>query len=177
MRTKKRCIKCKRVKRLSEFHVHSVKADGRRSDCKDCRRADQARRMSDPVRRAAQVVYLQEWRASTQGRARQLLKTAQYRSEALDVPFGLSLGWIVERLDRGVCEVTGLPFDMGQPEGTRHNPRAPSLDRIRPTKGYTKTNVRVVVWQFNSARNEYGDAALLELAQAIVSQSKRRRAA
>jgi hypothetical protein len=75
--------------------------------------------------------------------------------------------WIEERLTAGTCEVTGLPFgnvDSG------HDPRAPSIDRLDSSLGYTPDNCRLVVWVYNRAKFIWTDAVILEMARALVAR-------
>lgn len=55
-----------------------------------------------------------------------------------------------------VCPVLGVPFvlDRGQ------HPHLPSVDRLIPSKGYTKENVRVICMRANAIKN---DATVAEL--------------
>ncbi len=80
----------------------------------------------------------------------------------------LSPEWILEKLSKGVCEVTGLPFTYSLES---RNPWSPSLDRIDPTKGYTLENTRVVVWIYNAAKNVFSDEDVLLMSQALVNKS------
>ena len=65
--------------------------------------------------------------------------------------FDLTTDWVKERLDAGVCEVTGIPFRFDL-SGHR-NLYGPSLDRTVPEEGYTRANTRVVLFAYNSAKN------------------------
>jgi hypothetical protein len=61
--------------------------------------------------------------------------------------------WLKAKVDAGVCELTGTPFDFS---GRKGNPYAPSLDRIDSSKGYTRDNVRLVCFGLNAAMNVWG---------------------
>lgn len=74
--------------------------------------------------------------------------------------------WIMEKLQQGLCEVTGLPFTYGL---DARNPWSPSLDRIDPSIGYTIENTRVVVWIFNAAKNVFKDSDVMLMAHALVN--------
>lgn len=80
----------------------------------------------------------------------------------------LSPEWILEKLSKGVCEVTGLPFTYGL---QARNPWSPSLDRIDPSKGYTLENTRVVLWIYNAAKNVFSDEDVLLMCQSVVNKS------
>ena len=101
-------------------------------------------------------------------RAKRLLYNAEDRAKKIGVPFDLTLEWLLPKLQNGRCEVTGIAFDL-EPARTAKNKYAPSLDRENPAQGYTKTNVRLVVWIYNSAKGENTHNELLEFAQILVS--------
>lgn len=94
-----------------------------------------------------------------QGRALALWHSAKRRAENSGLKFNLTKSWIAKRLEVGVCEVTGIPFDLSYGDHTR-NPFAPSIDRRNPKGNYTYQNCRLVVWVHNAARNEWGDDIL-----------------
>jgi len=78
----------------------------------------------------------------------------------------LTVEWILEKLQNGTCEVTGLPFTYSL---NSRNPWSPSLDRIDPNIGYTLDNTRVVLWIYNTSKNVFTDADVLLMAQALVN--------
>lgn len=98
--------------------------------------------------------------------ARLLLNNARGRARSKTVPFTLTREWIEKRLVGGHCEVTGRSFDF-----TVGSPWVPSLDRTKPSEGYTPENTRVVVWLYNAAKHEFGDAAVLEMARLLVANA------
>ena len=104
------------------------------------------------------------YRTTHKGRADRLISGAKRRAAAIGVPFDLDLQWLVEKLEAGVCEVTGVPFVI---TSGRHS-FAPSLDRNDPALGYTKDNVRVTLWCFNAAKGTGTDQDVLVMAQAMV---------
>lgn len=105
------------------------------------------------------------------GRAGLLVWFAQKRAAANGMDFNLVKEGIAGRILNGVCEATGLPFDL-EPGPDKHhaNPWAPSLDRKDSRKGYTVDNVQVVCAAYNYAKSEWTDDVLLKLARAIVAK-------
>lgn len=79
----------------------------------------------------------------------------------------LDESWVRKKLAAGVCEVSGIAFQIATP-GEGKNPFSPSIDRIDRTKGYTFQNCRMVVFIFNLARNSWKDSDVLLLAEALV---------
>ena len=96
-------------------------------------------------------------------RASTLVSGAKKRAEKAGLAFELDLDWVAERLNHGYCEVSGIPFNLV----TGRDPFAPSLDRTDPTKGYTKDNVKVVVWCYNSAKGIGSHEDVMKLAEAL----------
>lgn len=114
------------------------------------------------------------WRAyyyGPRGTITALLSNAHDRARRAGVPFSLPRGWVAGRLERGVCEVTGLPFERTPRGRSRCNPFAPSIDRIEPALGYAPANCRLVCFIFNQARSDFGDGVLLTMARALVERS------
>lgn len=79
------------------------------------------------------------------------------------VSFDLDREWFRERLDAGICEMSGLSFDLGQ----RRGPNTPSVDRIDPKGAYTKKNCRIVLWWVNRALSDLGEEYCLGVFRAI----------
>ena len=94
-----------------------------------------------------------------------VLHNARQRSK--DSAYDLNRQWLRVRLDAGICELTHLKFDY-----TKSIFR-PSIDRIDPTKGYTKDNCRLVCLGFNAMRSDSADEDALVLAEAIVEAKSR----
>ena len=103
--------------------------------------------------------------------ASMLVSGAKARAKKRSLEFNLTVDWLLERLARGVCEVTGLPFVPSIGTGQQRsflNPWAPSLDRIENSRGYTTDNVQVVVSIYNIAKGEHTDADVFRMAEALV---------
>lgn len=109
---------------------------------------------------------------SLEGRCRRMLKNAKLHAKARGLSFSLDKEWVLARLVYGVCEVTGIPFEIAHnwPRVTSvQSPWSPSIDRKDSQLGYTKDNCRVVVWMYNSCKAEFSDADVLRFAEAFVA--------
>lgn len=105
--------------------------------------------------------------------AYQLWHAALYRSKRGNLGFDIDVLDIYKQLKQP-CPKTGHQFvlnEKGQNIGNR-NPYSPSLDKIDPTKGYTKDNCRVVCWWYNVTKQRYSDEEVLNLCKQIVSSSE-----
>lgn len=100
---------------------------------------------------------------SAKGRAGYLLLAAKQRSKNVTI----TRAWIQERLDRGYCEVTGLPFVIDA--NAIANPWSPSLDQRIPGQGYTPENTQLVVWIYNVSKGSWTHSDVLTLADALLT--------
>ena len=75
---------------------------------------------------------------STKGRAAHMLNNARRRAKEKNVVFDLTTDWLLEKLDKGICEVTGLPMavNINGGKGHNNNPFSPSIDRINQKGDY-----------------------------------------
>ncbi|QDB71031.1 hypothetical protein bb8_p56 [Bordetella phage vB_BbrP_BB8] len=106
-----------------------------------------------------------DYRATPDGRGDRLFHGAKKRAATSGIEFSLEREWVIEKVKSGVCEVTGLPFELSSGRSLF----APSLDRTDPTKGYTPDNVKVVVWSYNAAKATGTHEEVLVLAHALVA--------
>lgn len=105
-------------------------------------------------------------RKSPKERASDLVGTARRRSKVKGFAFDLDKKDIEKAIERGVCEVTGCPFVLR--EG--RNMFAPSLDRKNGELGYIRSNVRVVVWCYNTAKNIGTDEDVITMARYLLQR-------
>ena len=77
-----------------------------------------------------------------------------------------------KKIDKGFCELTGLPFDLQYYSEAKNNPYAPSLDRIdSKNKNYTPDNVRLVLSFINIAINDLGLEKALPIFKALIEKN------
>ncbi len=99
--------------------------------------------------------------------------TARKNAAKRQIQFDLTVEdfWNLAARTKGCCQVTGLQFEYAFSEGSLRRPFAPSLDRIKSHKGYSKRNCRFVCIAANLAMNEWGESVLLKLAQGILAKA------
>jgi hypothetical protein len=83
-----------------------------------------------------------------------------------DAPFDLTKEWIEQKITSGICEVTGLPFNLSV-LSTAKRPFAPSIDKKDPKGYYTKDNCQVVCFIYNVAKSEFTHDDVVTLANAV----------
>lgn len=96
--------------------------------------------------------------------ATRIKNKALQRSKKNCLGFDLDRDFIFQKLLVGTCEVTGIPFDL---TGGERKPHTPSIDRIDPSRGYTKDNVQLVVWIYNAAKSTFTHSDVMYLATTL----------
>lgn len=150
------CKECGNEKHISEFSLTGWKKTYR-SLCKVCRN------------KAACSLH-QMRKGSIATRASKLVAAAKSRAATKGLPFGLTVEWVQLALDAGVCEATGIAFDLEANRGWN----TPSLDQIQAGKGYTPGNTRVVLFGLNAACGTWGENKVIEMSRAIMARRRER---
>jgi hypothetical protein len=106
-------------------------------------------------------------------RAQKLFSSTQRTAKRDNLKFDLDVEWIEKKLVAGVCEVSGLPLTFtslqtGKGGNGSQNPFAPSLNRTNPTKGFLKSNVKVVIWMYHAGKQNVSHETFMQLCRALV---------
>lgn len=96
-----------------------------------------------------------------------LIEMAKVRAAAKKFAFDLTVEW-GSLIWTGSCAVTGIPFELGR---SRRDAYSPSIDRIEPTKGYTRDNCRFVLWAINACKGSATDADVLRICKAFIKHN------
>lgn len=104
----------------------------------------------------------------------QALKACKYRAKKNDVPFDLDLAFLLELWEsqNGKCILTNREFYLGECENQTAQMNSLSIDRIQPSLGYTKGNVRLIVHHLNMAMSHFGLDALLKLVEDVKANNE-----
>lgn len=159
------CSGCAIEKPLSEFYRSETSLMGYRTRCKECCRSDEASRKAR-IPKAVRSADHQKWRRQNRGSA--LVRLAAHRAKMKGLPCTISAGAIQSMIDRGECQMTGIPFNL---DGGR-TWDSPSLDRIDNSQGYTPENTRVVLYALNVMANTWGERKIIEIAEAIMARRR-----
>ena len=111
-----------------------------------------------------------KWRSSPSSRAREMIASSKWAAKKKCIPYDIDRAWLMPKLESGICELTGIPFQLEPLDDGRQNPYTASLDRIVPSKGYVKGNVRVILWALNAAFNSYGEEIYAKIASVYLSK-------
>lgn len=159
------CVQCKERKPTAEFSWKGPSHKRLTSRCHACRRANYKENPERNRQRARQHYAANRDRIVAQQRvsrledvALHLLRGARARAKAASVPFDLTKDDVVVP---GVCPVLGIPLAVN--EG-KCGPNSPTVDRIRPERGYVRGNIVVVSHRANTIKS---DATLRELAAVL----------
>jgi hypothetical protein len=157
----KQCNECLLTKPLDQFRRY-------RRRCRQCNdRIEAERRRSkcstDPAEVAKLTKSHKRYVRTTRGQASVKLTCVRRRAQSRAIPFDLDVEWLMERLSRGKCEMTDIPFD-----NTDFNLMA-SVDRIDPNGGYLKTNCRLVLNCVNAFKGTMTDSELKLIAEALIN--------
>jgi len=182
--TLKQCRACGLTKPLIDFSFVDSQRVARRKTCNACvrsrkqtaeyKRSESQRsklaRRQKPEFRAKEIASGKRYRATHIGRARTLWHAAKHRARMNGLDFDLTVEFIHVVLMIGVCQRTGIPFDLGEAQGTKFNLYAPSVDRKDPFGGYTFTNVQIVCNAYNLAKNQMTDDQFVAFCQIVVNR-------
>ena len=97
-----------------------------------------------------------------------LLHSSLFRAKRYNIEHDLTIEWIMERLT--TCPKTGIEFSFSHNGNNYSNrsPYTPSIDKVDPTKGYTKDNCVIVCWWYNVSKQRFTDEEVLELCRRVV---------
>jgi len=159
-------------RRMEHYAAHreeeAIKAKARRSDpvigemLRDRRRKNLLAQIArDPEG------YRQKRQEYTQkNRAAYHLAGVKKRAQEKNLQFDLDLDWFKERLENGVCEITGIEFVSAN----KRVPYSASVDRIDPKGPYTKANCRMIIWWLNMAFGNLGEEHAMSVFRAVFAK-------
>lgn len=171
----KTCRQCKAEKPVDDFHRDQTKPGGLSPVCKSCACENQRLYRNNNREKVAarkrkyydtheQKVKYHNRKYNKANRAKRLISNARDRATKRDLAFDLwdHLEHIKKRIDIGVCEMTGIAFDLDSIRAFN----SPSIDRIDPIKGYVYSNIRIIIHGMNCALGNWGEEVLLQMIQA-----------
>jgi hypothetical protein len=180
----KECRFCKTVKPLTDFGYKDSKHASRRLKCKECEKIYKqhpkykkqqkeytAEKRKNPLAKQKMMEQCRNYTNSIRGRSKRLFLAAKYRAKINNLDFEITEAYIEVLLQIGVCQKTGISFDLSSPKGTNYNPYAPSIDRKNPFEGYTFSNTQLVCNSYNLAKNQMTDIQFIEFCKIVIARN------
>jgi hypothetical protein len=166
----KRCRRCSEDKPLDQFHRQARGKFGRASVCRKCSTARSRENRWGSYRTGN----YQRTISSIDGISLIFHSSVSHRARNRGLAYELSRDWYRARLEKGICEVTGLPFAIPEHAngGRRTNPYSPSVDRISPHDGYTLSNSRMVILALNMLKADASDKQVRKICHALTTSTK-----
>lgn len=104
------------------------------------------------------------------GRASRLKNGCKQRAREHNFEFDLDIDIIRDKLEKGICEKTGIKFEFTSFD---YNPLAPSIDRIDSNKGYTNDNIQIVCMIYNFCKNKFTEEQVQDFFNKIKNGEKK----
>jgi hypothetical protein len=100
-----------------------------------------------------------------------LCYSAKARARKLGVPYNITVSYLLRlhKFQNGKCSVTGKKLEFID---VNKSPWSLSIDRIKPSLGYTKGNITLVCLIHNLAKNKWDQAIVVEYATCLLSRGK-----
>ena len=109
------------------------------------------------------------------GKATRMIAQTRIDAKRKNNVFELDKEWLLEKLNKGVCEKTGMPFVLhgktthSLSQKTNKHPFSPSLERKNSNIGYTKENTIVVCLIYNYCKNVFEEEAVEMFCRAYIN--------
>lgn len=157
------CADCNLEKPVDDFYKNSGVRRGYRNICKICFGVRYPMKYTEKSR-----LNWQNYKKSPRGIVSCLLNNASDRAKKRNIEYSLDAEWLREKIDKGVCELSGIEFQIKPTDTFRANPFSPSIDKINPKGGYTKENCRVICFCVNMAMSDWGEETLFYMCEMII---------
>lgn len=116
-------------------------------------------------RSEAAIEKRKEQHKDLKARAKRMIATIRTRCRHSGKDLDLSEEWLYDKLSKGVCEASGIPFNF-EVSG-RLGFYTPSVDRIDNSEGYLMDNCRLVLMSFNTMKGTATDEDVSILVAAL----------
>ena len=151
----KRCSKCGIVKSIDHFTKRRARKNGlgRSSACKQCNAI---------IKKQYQVMNPVMYQTNA------MINNARQRAQTKNLQFDIDHDYI-RSIVPVVCPIFGIPLEWSGRRGNKSLPlpNSPSLDRIDPTKGYTKDNVWIISYRANTIKSNASHEELKLVTEAV----------
>lgn len=176
------CGKCGRAKPIEAFIKNKLCKDGRAGTCRECSNtyvatwkqthsdrlsADRRKRYAETEgREVKERERRRRERVPLRVQCQRLRSGMAERSKKRRLPFEsdvLTVAYLMDRIEKHPnCECCGNPFLIGAncaakqsvcvSKNGQKSDSSPSIDRIRPDRGYTVKNIAILCWRCNNLK-------------------------
>jgi hypothetical protein len=103
----------------------------------------------------------------------EMIVNLKSKAKVKNIPFNLDKNFIINLFNeqKGLCALTNIPMNFQLSSIIVRNRFLASLDRIIPSLGYIKGNIRWVILSINIALSNWGEEAFKELITAYVQKN------
>jgi hypothetical protein len=150
----KKCRRCFKEKPIESFVKRKNVSTGRSNFCKECKNKEYVEKRNnnwDYIRIGERI---RERKLHNKDRRKRIIKHAKERSKISGLEFNLNMEDITIP---DFCPVLNIPLDSSDRN------HAPSLDRIDNSKGYIKSNVKIISNKANMIKRDSSIQTLLTI--------------
>jgi hypothetical protein len=154
------CSKCQNDKPENAFYHYSYVTT---YVCKQCKREASLKLLDNPNRKRYKTKNSTYRQHTNFKKIYKAYHSAKKRAKNKNREFDISIDDLINLWDsqQGRCVLSGEKFHE------EHGAYSASLDRIDSKKGYTKGNIRFILFALNSALLDYGIETYLDIAEAV----------
>jgi len=170
----KKCNKCGKYKPLKEFIKNKQCKDEVAGTCKNCQNSyskkwKQLHSKTLSEKRRKRYAETEGMEVKEREEKRKLLHPLRVRCQLLrhgmqdrakmkgidfDSQF-FTVSYLMDRLIKNPnCECCNKKLDIGYKKDKKFNDNSPSMDRVNPKLGYTKSNVAILCWRCNKHKQD-----------------------
>lgn len=162
--TEKVCTICRELKDIEEFEKTKT---GIRWTCRPCINKRHTEYYNENKKRFSD---LSKHQYRSKSPAYSMFDNAKERAKKKGFEFNIDIEFLEKKWMScgGFCELSGLKFEFIVTKTP--SPYRPSLDRIDSLKGYTKDNVRIILFALNRAINKDGLDFYLKIAKEVIKK-------
>lgn len=112
----------------------------------------------------------QRLRTDPSTRAKYMRQAVKDEARRKGVKFNLSVKWFEDRLNAGLCEISGLGFDLERNGRGTPKPNTPSVDRKIAGGDYIDSNCRMILFVINHAMSNWGEEYTLNVFRHVIAK-------
>lgn len=98
-----------------------------------------------------------------------LASLKERHNKICSVKTDLTQEWIRSILEQGVCQKTGIPFELGKSNNSHRHRFGPSIDRIDPAIAYFQSNCQIVCNMYNAGKGQHTEQEFIEFCHIVAS--------